>query len=244
MPFYHYELQAHDFVRPLAPNAAVATGGAIIVTTAGTGRKATLYNPDTYVALANPVSFVRGKARFATLDTIASVDVYGVAPTGHAIAMRGVRPGAETEVFLRTQDTQQMLQVPFFAGDYAINAEVDTGLDMPIGAIVQPTVSIRVTAIDATEDLEVGLLSSESGGDTDGFLDNISVANLGTVVPNLNSTTPTTGALLFQGIATTPAVNLPRAHGIGVARSLVFLFSAGSDTGEGFVQIPYVLPAL
>jgi hypothetical protein len=60
-------------------------------------------------------------------------------------------------------------------------SEQDTTFDLPAKAIVTD-VWVDVTTAEATggtKTLDVGLLSSESGGDADGFLDGISVATTG-----------------------------------------------------------------
>ena len=62
-------------------------------------------------------------------------------------------------------------------------AEQDTSFDLPSGAVVRD-VLVDVTtaeATGATKTLDVGLLSSESGGDADGLLDGVSVAATGLV---------------------------------------------------------------
>jgi len=62
--------------------------------------------------------------------------------------------------------------------------EKDTGWDLPAKAIVLD-VFVDVTTADAGETLDVGLLSSESGGDADGFLDGISVNATGIQRPGV-----------------------------------------------------------
>lgn len=62
-------------------------------------------------------------------------------------------------------------------------SEQDTTWDLPLKGLVLD-VFVDVTTAEttgATKTLDVGLLASESGGDTDGFLDGISVASTGTV---------------------------------------------------------------
>jgi len=62
-------------------------------------------------------------------------------------------------------------------------AEQDTGFDLPAKSVVLD-VYVDVTtqeATGATKTLDVGLLSGESGGDADGFLDGVSVAATGLV---------------------------------------------------------------
>lgn len=77
-------------------------------------------------------------------------------------------------------------------------SEQDTGFDLPSGAIVRDVFLDVGTAesTGTTKTIDVGLLSSESGGDADGFLDGISVASTGIVYPTLDSGGQTLGALL------------------------------------------------
>jgi len=80
---------------------------------------------------------------------------------------------------------------------------------------------IRVTAIDATETLDVGTATAESG-DPDGFLSAVSVGTLGLVADN--------GALLST-----------LAGHIADGKSIVFTSTAGSDSGQGYVYLMVLL---
>lgn len=66
-------------------------------------------------------------------------------------------------------------------------AEQDTGWDLPSTAIVTHVV-LKVTTAEATggtKTMDIGLLSSETGGDADGFCDGISAAATGFVGPGI-----------------------------------------------------------
>lgn len=236
-PFHIYELQASNTRGWPDGPSIMSSGGAFIVTVAGSPDKAVLYDAEALTPISNPVAMSRGKLRFATLATVLAVDIYGFAPDGSFVAMRGVRPGAESEIFADSQAPHQCAVIPFHFSDFTINAEQDTGLDFPAGALVLPTTAARVTALDAGITMQLGLLASESGGDADGFMAAVSMANLGTVVPGLAAIQ---GALLFENFATTPAVRVPRSHPIGTAVSISLTFSAGADTAAGFFYLPYI----
>jgi hypothetical protein len=77
-------------------------------------------------------------------------------------------------------------------------SEVDTGFDLPAKAIVLDCwVDIRtLEGTASTKTIDVGLLSSESGGDADGFLDGVSTAAAVSVQGTLTNGTLTLGALL------------------------------------------------
>lgn len=99
--------------------------------------------------------------------------------------------------------------------DVSSGSEVDTGWDLPADAVVLD-VFLKVTAAEATgttKTIDVGLLSSETGGDADGFIDGLSVAATGIKQPNFvltvgsNETylgaaaTHTLGALFTGGLS-------------------------------------------
>lgn len=245
MGYLTYEMSVLDPGRA-KPQAALATGGKLLVCTAGRTAKATLYNPDSsFAALTNPISFSRGRVRFSTLDTVESVDIYGFAPTGHFISFRGVKPMAENEFFINTRDNMQVAHIPFSYADYTAATETDTGLDMPTGAMIVPGAHVRVTAADSGITLEFGFLSTESSGDPDGLIDAISLATAGTIAPSVLLSTATLGALLRSLGGTTPEIAIPRDYPIAAANvSLSITPSSGWDTGEGFVVLPYILQPL
>jgi hypothetical protein len=237
---YIYQLQLQDFVRggPVA-----SAGGAAIICQPGTARKASLFNPDTGAAIANPISLTRGNMRFATDTTIATVDIYGFAPDGGFFVFRGARPGADPEIPYSMDQVQHTAVIPLAAPDFTAATEGTTGLQFPAGALLSPAAALRVTVLEGSRTIEVGLLSSETSGDADGLLDAVSLAAVGTISPAVSGT-PTLGALLVQNFATTPAVNLPDTHAIGpaTARTISVTFSASSATAQAFAVLPYVKP--
>jgi len=225
--------------------AIIAAGGTVYVATAGATAKLALVTHDTFATLANPITPTRGNIRFA-VDAVSplevAVDLYGLAPGGQAFVARGVKPGMPTEIFIDTSRREQMLVVPFSIADTAANTETDTGFDFTTGMQIRPYPTIYVSALDAGMTIDAGLLSSEGGGDADGFIDGVSLANLGTVDPTF-ATAVTQGALL-RVTATGAGAVIPESYVIGAtAKSLTYTLSASTDTGAGFLQIPYVLPA-
>lgn len=93
---------------------------------------------------------------------------------------------------------QFVIKVSVAAADFADNSEVDLNVDVPSDALVEYAY-INVTTAETTattKTLDVGLLSSESGGDADGFLDGVSVASAVPAIPTLASGGQTLGALL------------------------------------------------
>ena len=185
----------------------------------------------------------RGKFRFAIANTglgLPAVDVFGIAPGGQAFRASNLKPQDRQDLFINTTNVLQQLVVPFSISDTTATTETDTGFDLPQHALVMPFVSLDVRTVDATETMDVGLLSSESGGDADGFLVGVSVATA-TVVDGTFASTVTNGALL-KVTATGAAAVIPEGYVVGAtARSVTYTLSAGSDTAEGFIRIPFML---
>jgi hypothetical protein len=95
--------------------------------------------------------------------------------------------------------------------------EKDTGYDLPTKGVVQD-VYLDVTTAEATgstKTVDIGLLSSESGGDADGFMDGGVDSSIAVVRPSITVTdgsnqnfiaaAPTLGALLRTGSLGTDA---------------------------------------
>lgn len=99
-------------------------------------------------------------------------------------------------------------------------SEQDTGWDLPANALVTD-VFVRVITPEATggtKTLDVGLLSSESGGDADGFIDGVSVATAGLVVPNVTLTAGATETYVSSwtvGVLLTSGVPLAGTNTVG-----------------------------
>lgn len=230
-----YEIQLQNDLRG---TSALDTGGKFVICTAGTARKATLYDPaNGFASLSNPITPTRGKLTFGTLATVEKVDIYGFTGDGCFIARKNVYPGRESEIYYDPHRVQQVAIIPFYYGDVTVASETDTGLDFVAGQVVTDAF-LRVITADSTETLDVGLLSSESGGDADGFLALASVGTAGTVKGSLLGT-DTLGALLKVD-TNGSTVNVPEGHVVATATSIVLTLSTGSDTAEGFVYLPYL----
>jgi hypothetical protein len=252
----------HEFQLKRQDNGVsiLAAGGVALVVAAGGTDRVALYNPDnSFAALAQPIALNYGTGRFAVLDTVNSVDIYIMGPEGDFVVIEDVVAGSISEVMIDMQRRVQMLKLPYSVADSTANTETDTGFDLPAGAVVLPWgAGVRVAATDATEDLEVGLLSSESGGDTDGFINNIAISGangsttmaqaLITVGSNEQFFASTTlGVLLADflagaDVAGDVGTNNPKHAVISTARSIVYLTSAGTDTAKGWFFFQYMLP--
>ena len=226
----------------------------LIVLTADAPTSPTIYSDANGTSVSNavrtPRSFVNGTVRFWTDHSVTSVDLSLLTAKGEAYFFEDVAYSChrlDINPFMR----DHVLVLPFGASD---NSETDTGIDLPANLLVRDAF-IRVTTADATETLDVGILSSESGGDADGLLMLMDVANLGFVNPfpvvtngvniDYNVHTSGRGALLKQGIAGADAVATcggvqPRFYRTdGTAKSVTYTGSTGSDTAAGYIILSY-----
>lgn len=78
----------------------------------------------------------------------------------------------------------RLMKIPFVKS----TSERDTGVDLPNNALVHD-VFVEVTTAVSGATINVGLLSSETGGVSDGFLKGASCSSAGVVFPVLTSTT-------------------------------------------------------
>lgn len=144
---------------------------------------------------------------------------------------------------------------------YNNNVETDTGWDLPQYGEVDPlSMMVFVQTVDATETVDVGLLSTEVGGDANGFLSLVSIATAGWVRPaltftkgnaqyyvsaatygeyffDLDNTGGTAKGLAGGNAAGTAGQPWLESHiGDGTAKSLTYTCTAGSDTFIGFLR--------
>jgi hypothetical protein len=98
-----------------------------------------------------------GSFDFYTLDTVASVDVYGISPAGHAFNARGslTRRVNRRSGSIRTS-AHQVALIPFSAVDSTATAEKDTGFDLPANAMVSPHIGIYVSALQSGKTIDFG----------------------------------------------------------------------------------------
>lgn len=208
----------------------ITSGGAAIVTGAGSPEKLTLYDPDDgFKAMDNPVSLTRGKIRFAVEEDILSVDVFALSPNGQFGVVESARADENSELFFDGFNKHQMLKIPFSIEDTAAATETETGIEVPANAAVggnQMSAGVVVVTEDATQTIDVGTLSSGTNGDADGLIDGTSVATAGRVAS-------TDGALI--------ATNTPWVALEGNERQITYTLNAGTDTAEGYILLPYTL---
>lgn len=182
--YYLYDISVVDQsnLDGFSPAGAVTTGILTRVFDAGTKTHSTIYTDGTgATALTVPISRSQfatdGKIKFYSASTSHDLAIYH--SDGSFAIISGVTPNTHTIKINRTGNAKVLVfPMAFNAG----GTETDTGLDLPLGACVKD-VLLEVTTLDATETVDIGLLSSESSGDADGFLVAASVATAGFVKP-------------------------------------------------------------
>jgi hypothetical protein len=124
--------------------------------------------------------------------------------------------------------------------------EKDTGLDFVAGDIIESVwINVRtLEATAATKTIDVGLLSSESGGDADGFLDGVSTATpAGIRTPSLASAGQTLGTLLHDDESGAGVlVPIPCGHVIGAATSLTYTLGSAHTELVAEIHVKYFRP--
>lgn len=134
------------------------------------------------------------------------------------------------------------LKIPFIQK----TTEFDTGIDIPANMIVLDA-AVEVTTNVAASWIDVGILSSEPGGDADGFLIHPSCAAAGMVSPILSHATEaslTLGALLGTHQKSADITALYEAVrkafvADGTAKSLTYTTSAHAITGNIWLALAY-----
>lgn len=199
------------------------------------------------------LTFTNGEVRFWTANTVTAVDICGITSAGRTFALNSVTPSQQM-IPINPLNSRQLLVIPFGASD---NAETDTGFDLPANCLITPLdIKLRVTTTDATETIDVGILSSEANGDANGFITAASVANSGFVelLPQITGGanidyvgTRYVGDLLATSIAGADAVatcggftyKVYRTD--GTAKSITYTGSANSDTAAGYIYLSFQL---
>jgi len=137
----------------------------------------------------------------------------------------------------------------------ANTSETDTGVDLPSTAVILD-VFLKVTTAEAGKTINVGLLSSETGGDADGFVAGASLASTGVVVPAVTVTSGTNedylSACTYGAFLADFTAGSDNAGDVGTfnkklfatdsvtAKSLTYTCSSGTSSAAGYIYIVYV----
>lgn len=234
---YHYNIPLSD--RANGGVGVAGSGGFYMVCQLGTAKKQAIYNKGG-VQLNATLAFqplANGVMDFYVPDTVnplAGVDIYGIAPDGQFFVRTGVVPSGPNSFAIDRSIRDQVAVIPFALADSVAATEKDTGLDLPINAIMSPFAAVRVVGLESAKTLDCGILSTETG-DADGFIAAISLAAAGSVAAK-SASTNTRGALL--GGATLDRGGVIASTGVSVSYTL----SSGTTTASGFIILPYWLP--
>lgn len=223
----------------LTGKAIAASGGVAYVATHDGAAKATLYDADG-AALSNPVALTNGVIEFYTADAVNEVDLYIQAPSGHFVVAKGIIASGPSSLFVDATRVDTTMVIPFSIDDTTATTETDTGFDIPDKAHVLPFPSVDVLTLDATETIDVGTLTGDSG-DPDGFLDGASVATATHEKGTLLNSGVTLGNLLKVQDSINAGDAAPEASSASEGKSVSYTLSAGTDTAEGFIILPLKL---
>lgn len=230
--------------------------GKLFVMTEDTPDSPTIYSDQhgstvTETAGVCVLTFTNGVARFWTANTVTALDLSGITANGQAIGANSITPSNHRIPINPFHGAGAMpLAIPFQHSDAA---ETDTGIDIPANCMLSPWgVSFRIITTDSTETIDIGILSSETGGDADGLVVAASVGTAGFVnlIPQITGgtnidyvSTNYIGLLLSTSIAGADAVATvggwsPKRYRFdGTAKSITYTGSAGSDTVRGYVYL-------
>lgn len=174
-----YSIKVHD-QRSMNPGEGGIIEDAtvyVMVFDAGTKTLSTIYSDTARTSKTNPIT----RSQFGTDDGISfygpnsSYDLFIAHSDGSVAKYAGVSPRVHRLDLDRTgSDKVLVFPMVFNAG----GTETDTGVDLPLGSFVVDAI-VEVLTVDATETVDLGLLSSETNGDADGFLNDVSVATAG-----------------------------------------------------------------
>lgn len=251
-----WSFQLVDVSQSAAQSPIDDDSGKLMVLTPGVPDSPVVYTDENGTVLTETagiavLTFVNGRVSFYTAASVTALDLTGITADGRAIGMSAVNSSVG-RILIDPMQAAQTVAIPFGPSN---NTEVDTGLDLPANCLLTALdVSMKVVTIDATEDLSVGLLSSESGGKADGFIKNALVGTGGFVelLPQITNgttidyvgtryigdllATSITGA---DAVATVGGFTSKRYRTDGVAKSISYTGSAGSDTAAGYVYLSW-----
>ena len=216
--------------------AIIGSGGMVHVSKVGSPDKATLMDANGN-SLANPITLTRGSATFYTANSATpNVDLYGIGPDGQFFRMYNVAPDAMNEIPLDRDRKNQVAVIPFSIADSVAATEKDTGFILPANALVLPDAAILVTTLETTgaKTIDVGLLSSISGGNANGFM--VAMDTSGKVlVAAKSAATATRGALLGGS-----TLDRGMSTDAQTCRNVSYTLVTASVTAKGFIILNYL----
>lgn len=238
MGMKEYRIQMKDAA---SGETIITAGGKVYVAAAGDAQKATLYDKDG-AALANPVTPTRGFINFFVADTVDTVDLYGMAPGGQSFQRLTVPASGPNEILIDTFARHQVLVIPFSIADTTATTETDTGFDTGLDKVWLPNPAVKTLTLDDTETIDVGTDGAGSN-DPNGFLAAVSVATAILRKGTLTNGAATLGALFSVQDSANAGDLVPEGFIDAASENITYTLSAGTDTAEGFIYLPYLLAA-
>lgn len=233
----HWKLQLKDSA---TGEAIISAGGAVYVAVNGASQKQALVDKDG-AAVSNPITPTRGAIEFFVADeTVTKVDLYGMAPGGQAFQALNVTASGANEINIDTSRRHQVLVIPFAQADFTANTETDTGFDTGTDKLWLPNPSLKVTAIDATETIDVGT-DGAGANDPNGMIAGAALGVLGLIKSTLVNAAVTLGALFVVQDSANAGDGVPEGFVNSANENITITTTAGSDTGKGFISLPYLL---
>ena len=233
---YHYQIQLKDMI---TGQAIITAGGKCYVAGSGVAAKQAITD-SVGTAATNPLTPTRGAIDFWSVTQ--PVDLYIATPGGQFLVATGLYASGPNEVLIDTSNRHQCMAIPFAIADTAAATETASGFLEPTNAQILPGgIGVRVSTLDSGIVVDVGTLSSDSG-DADGFIDGISLTSAALVKATDVNGAVTLGALMYVQDSANAGDDFPEAHTSG-GKSITYTLSAGADTGQGFIYLPYLLCA-
>lgn len=182
-----FALTVHDERSGAVGSQGQLTSGVyVFVYDAGTKTLSTIYSDRKRTAKTNPIS----RTQFATDTQVlfygpnSTYDIFLAHSDGSVASYYAVTPLTHRLPLARSgSDKVLVFPMVFNSG----GTETDTGLTLPLKSHVYD-VAVEVVTVDATETVDIGLLSSGTGGDADGFIAGLSVATAGFIKPYVYTT--------------------------------------------------------
>lgn len=229
----------HSQLRSLTTGAIIAlAGGVIYVTAAGGTAKAALTDKNG-AALSNPLALTNGSFDFNVADTVPTVDMYILTPTGHMVVQKNVHPSGDATISYNHKSLDTVLVIPFNAVDQvADNTETTTGFVLP-GA-VQPNPAVDVQAIHAAKTITFGTVST-AGGVAAGFGTGVAVGVLGYIKTTIANAGVTIGSDLYVQDSANAGDHTIEQNTDKIGKTVSYTLSAGTTTAAGFILLPVQL---
>ena len=231
-------------------DALSAPGGSFFVCTNGTALLPTLYDPDNnFLATTNPKTLINGRIRFAIQFPAGGqpsppiVDIYGITATGRFFVRRNQTVGDVPNLMIDMNERDWTLVIPYSIGAATAGVEYNTGISMPAGTLMQAEAAVNVLVAEQTgsKTIKFGTLSSQSGGNSAGFINGVGISSAGVQKATITGASQTLGTLLTV-VSQATSTLVPEWYPIpATAPLLSYTLLAGSTGASGFIVQPYYL---